>query len=92
MERELMTQASLQIIDNSIIAGLVEDSKASERKRSHLLLHSGHDDQVQRLLIALSPERTCDRTIILSNGKCWFYSAAAVACCPSAKVVACLAG
>jgi cupin fold WbuC family metalloprotein len=55
MERELMTEASLQIIDSSIIAGLIEDSTASERKRSHLLLHSGHDDQVQRLLIALQP-------------------------------------
>ena len=57
MERELMTQASLQIIDNSIIAGLIEDSKASERKRSHLLLHSGHDDQVQRLLTASGRSR-----------------------------------
>jgi cupin fold WbuC family metalloprotein len=55
MERELMTEASVQIIDSSIIAGLIEDSKASKRKRSHLLLHSGHDDQVQRLLIALQP-------------------------------------
>lgn len=50
-----MTQANLKIIDNNTLAGLIEDSKASERKRSHLLLHSGHDDQVQRLLIALQP-------------------------------------
>ena len=55
MERKRMTEANVQIIDRSIIAGLIEDSKASERKRSHHLLHSGHDDQVQRLLIALQP-------------------------------------
>jgi cupin fold WbuC family metalloprotein len=37
------------------IAGLLADAKANPRRRSHLLLHAGHDDQVQRLLIALQP-------------------------------------
>jgi len=37
------------------IAILLADAKASPRRRAHLLLHAGHDDQVQRLLIALEP-------------------------------------
>jgi cupin fold WbuC family metalloprotein len=37
------------------IAALLAEAKTNPRRRSHLLLHSGHDDQVQRLLIALQP-------------------------------------
>lgn len=37
------------------IAALLRDAEASPRRRAHLLLHEGHHDQVQRLLIALSP-------------------------------------
>jgi cupin fold WbuC family metalloprotein len=37
------------------IAALLADAKASPRRRAHLLLHAGHDDPVQRLLIALQP-------------------------------------
>ena len=37
------------------IAALLADAEASPRRRAHLLLHEGHDDQVQRLLIALWP-------------------------------------
>lgn len=37
------------------IAALVAEAKADPRRRAHLLLHAGHDDQVQRLLIALQP-------------------------------------
>ncbi len=44
-----------RFIDQAAIAELVRQSQASPRKRSHLLLHAGHDDQVQRLVIALQP-------------------------------------
>jgi cupin fold WbuC family metalloprotein len=37
------------------IAALLRDAEASPRRRAHLLLHEGHQDQVQRLLIALWP-------------------------------------
>jgi cupin fold WbuC family metalloprotein len=37
------------------IAALLTEAEASPRRRAHLLLHAGHDDQVQRLLIALWP-------------------------------------
>jgi cupin fold WbuC family metalloprotein len=50
-----MSDSEFQIIDHLKVAELVRQAEASERKRSHLLLHAGHDDQVQRLLIALQP-------------------------------------
>lgn len=37
------------------IASLLAESRASPRRRAHLLLHAGHADPVQRLLIALQP-------------------------------------
>jgi len=37
------------------LAALLAEAKTSPRLRSHLLLHAGHEDQVQRLLIALQP-------------------------------------
>lgn len=55
MEREPITEAGLRIVDQSAIDRLAKEAKASPRRRAHLLLHSGHDDQVQRLLIALQP-------------------------------------
>ncbi len=44
-----------RFVDEAAIAELVRQAHASPRKRSHLLLHAGHDDQVQRLVIALQP-------------------------------------
>jgi cupin fold WbuC family metalloprotein len=35
---------------------LLRDAAASARRRSHILLHSDHQDQVQRLLIGLEPD------------------------------------
>ncbi len=46
---------SIRVIDQPTIAGLALEAEHSPRKRSHLLLHSGPDDQVQRLLIVLQP-------------------------------------
>ena len=42
-------------ISREAIAALARQAADSERKRSHLLLHAGHDDQVQRLLIVMQP-------------------------------------
>jgi cupin fold WbuC family metalloprotein len=42
-------------ISGEIIAGMALEAAKNERKRVHLLLHSGHDDQVQRLLIVMQP-------------------------------------
>jgi cupin fold WbuC family metalloprotein len=55
MEREPITEAGLRAVDQPAIDRLAKEAKASPRRRAHLLLHSGHDDQVQRLLIALQP-------------------------------------
>jgi cupin fold WbuC family metalloprotein len=51
-----MSESEFQIVDHLKVAELVRQAAASERKRSHLLLHGGPDDQVQRLLIALQPD------------------------------------
>jgi len=50
-----MSQQAINAIDRAKIETLIREARASNRKRSHLLLHSGHNDQVQRLLIALQP-------------------------------------
>jgi cupin fold WbuC family metalloprotein len=42
-------------IGREIIAGMALQAAQNERKRVHLLLHAGHDDQVQRLLIVMQP-------------------------------------
>jgi cupin fold WbuC family metalloprotein len=47
--------AVVQAIGAHVIAELGRQAVAAERRRAHLLLHSGHDDQVQRLLIVLQP-------------------------------------
>src|SRR5512132_2817103 len=38
------------------LAQLAEAAAASARRRSHILLHADHQDQVQRLLIGLEPD------------------------------------
>ena len=43
-------------VTESHIAALLADAEKSPRRRAHLLLHAGHDDPVQRLLIALWPK------------------------------------
>jgi cupin fold WbuC family metalloprotein len=50
---DVPTGSSMQKIDRYLIETLHREAEASLRRRSHLLLHSGHDDQVQRLLIVL---------------------------------------
>jgi cupin fold WbuC family metalloprotein len=42
-------------VDADRFSQLCEAARLSPRGRSHLLLHAGHYDQVQRLLIALEP-------------------------------------
>jgi cupin fold WbuC family metalloprotein len=44
-----------QLVDHHAIMDLARKAADSPRKRAHLLLHAGHDDQVQRLLIVLQP-------------------------------------
>jgi cupin fold WbuC family metalloprotein len=50
-----MAVDNLQIIGNRAINEYALKAIESERKRSHLLLHNGPDDPVQRLLIVLQP-------------------------------------
>jgi cupin fold WbuC family metalloprotein len=45
----------LQLVDATQLDQLMKQAAAAPRQRSHLLLHSGPDDQVQRLLIAAQP-------------------------------------
>ncbi|GKV82497.1 cupin fold metalloprotein, WbuC family [Pectobacterium polaris] len=40
-------------INKELIYSLYQQASKSDRKRSHYLLHSSHQDKVQRLLIAL---------------------------------------
>ena len=44
------------IVGTERLEELLEAARESPRRRSHLLLHEGHGDQVQRLLIAAQPE------------------------------------
>lgn len=48
-------EPQIQRIDRRTIANLAQQAADSPRKRSHLLLHADHADQVQRLMIALQP-------------------------------------
>ncbi len=43
----------MRLIDNTQLRRLYAEASASERKRSHLLLHDSHQDKVQRLIIAM---------------------------------------
>jgi cupin fold WbuC family metalloprotein len=42
-------------ISDDVIAELALQAAQNSRKRAHLLLHDGHQDQVQRLLIVMQP-------------------------------------
>jgi cupin fold WbuC family metalloprotein len=44
------------LIDEVQLAQLAQHAAASARRRSHILLHADHQDQVQRLLIGLEPD------------------------------------
>jgi len=44
-----------QVVDGPTIAEMACAAVQAERKRVHLLLHAGHDDQVQRLIIVMQP-------------------------------------
>src|SRR5262245_60737977 len=48
-------EKTVQPVTETQIATLLAEARSSPRQRSHLLLHAGHQDQVQRLLIALQP-------------------------------------
>jgi cupin fold WbuC family metalloprotein len=48
-------RSGLQLITAARFRELTEQAAASPRKRSHLLLHSGPDDLVQRLIISAQP-------------------------------------
>jgi cupin fold WbuC family metalloprotein len=45
----------LRVIALSQFISLTKEATKAPRKRSHLLLHGGHTDQVQRLIIAAQP-------------------------------------
>jgi cupin fold WbuC family metalloprotein len=45
----------LQVVSRSTLAEMAHEAARSERKRVHLLLHEGHGDQVQRLIIVTQP-------------------------------------
>jgi cupin fold WbuC family metalloprotein len=45
----------VQVVDAAIVSDLARKAEASDRKRTHMLLHAGHHDQVQRMVIALEP-------------------------------------
>jgi cupin fold WbuC family metalloprotein len=42
-----------QVVGNATLAEMATQAVRSERKRVHLLLHDGHGDQVQRLIIVM---------------------------------------
>jgi cupin fold WbuC family metalloprotein len=44
------------LINETDLAQLAQDAAARARRRSHILLHKDHQDQVQRLLIGLEPD------------------------------------
>jgi cupin fold WbuC family metalloprotein len=48
-------ESDVQVVDATTIAELLSKAETSERKRTHMLLHAGHDDQVQRMVIMLEP-------------------------------------
>src|SRR3974390_3426898 len=50
-----MSQSESVFFGQARVEALLASAAASPRKRSHLLLHAGHEDLVQRLLIAAQP-------------------------------------
>jgi cupin fold WbuC family metalloprotein len=69
---------NIQAVGENDLADLRGKAAAGERKRSHLLLHGGHDDQVQRLAIVLEhgtyvrPHRHSEQweMLALLRGRC----------------------
>jgi cupin fold WbuC family metalloprotein len=47
--------ADIKVIGAAAIADLLGKAETSERKRSHLLLHGGHHEPVQHMVIVLEP-------------------------------------
>lgn len=47
-----MTPGEIWRADDALLTRMLDEATASERRRTHLLIHDGQDDQVQRLLIA----------------------------------------
>ena len=45
----------IELLDESQISDLASEAETAPRRRTHLLLHSGPQDQVQRLMIVLQP-------------------------------------
>jgi cupin fold WbuC family metalloprotein len=45
----------IHLVDAGEITRMAREAASSPRRRAHLLLHAGHQDQVQRLLIVLQP-------------------------------------
>ena len=45
-----------QFIGDEQLTQLAREARAATRRRSHILLHENHEDQVQRLLIGLEPD------------------------------------
>ena len=57
-------------LDAAALAELFRQAEASPRLRSHLLLHGGHDDPVQRLVSRSAAAPMCVRICIRSSGRC----------------------
>ena len=50
-----LTTDRADLLEVGRLDDLCKAARNSERRRAHLLLHSGHQDQVQRLVIAVEP-------------------------------------
>ena len=50
-----MVLDDFQLIGGPVLDDMARQAAQSERKRVHLLLHEGHGDQVQRLIIVAQP-------------------------------------
>jgi cupin fold WbuC family metalloprotein len=50
-----LTTERADLLEVGRLDDLCKAARDSERRRAHLLLHSGHQDQVQRLVIAVEP-------------------------------------
>jgi cupin fold WbuC family metalloprotein len=56
LAEELMPELEqVRIVARSQISDLAREAEIAPRRRTHLLLHSGPQDQVQRLMIVLQP-------------------------------------
>jgi cupin fold WbuC family metalloprotein len=50
-----MQPPDMKVIGSDVIAELLGKAETSERKRSHMLLHGGHHESVQHMVIMLEP-------------------------------------